>query len=177
MMIRTCRRTGRRPSGEYGRSSPNCGRPESPEDSCSTICPGGRLHHHLVVNSTGEDLEEIRRLWIYGDNVEVRRLEFNQGHTYEDLASYLTKEPREWGHPQVGERTWTPSLGLARTEPETETVPDYVTLTAPPEAVILQNEGPVRNGYGEFAWIKYMLPYQPDRRRARSKRRRRRKKE
>ena len=32
-------------------------------------CPGGRLHHHLVVNSTGEDLEEIRRLWIYGDNV------------------------------------------------------------------------------------------------------------
>lgn len=80
-------------------------------------CPGGRLHHHLVVNSTGEDLEEIRRLWIYGDNVEVRRLEFNQGHTYEDLASYLTKEPREWGHPQVGERTWTPSLGLARTEP------------------------------------------------------------
>ena len=140
-------------------------------------CPGGRLHHHLVVNSTGEDLEEIRRLWIYGDNVEVRRLEFNQGHTYEDLASYLTKEPREWGHPQVGERTWTPSLGLARTEPETETVPDYVTLTAPPEAVILQNEGPVRNGYGEFAWIKYMLPYQPDRRRARSKRRRRRKKD
>ena len=66
--------------------------------------PGGRLHHHLVVNITGEDLEEIRRLWIYGDNVEVRRLEFNQGHTYEDLASYLTKEPREWGHPQVGER-------------------------------------------------------------------------
>lgn len=52
-----------------------------------------------------------------------------------------------------------------------------MTLTAPPEAVILQNEGPVRNGYGEFAWIKYMLPYQPDRRRARSKRRRRRKKE
>ena len=130
-----------------------------------------------MVNSTGEDLEEIRRLWIYGDNVEVRRLEFNQGHTYEDLASYLTKEPREWGHPQVGERTWTPSLGLARTEPETETVPDYVTLAAPPEAIILQNQGPIRNGYGEFAWIKYMLPYQPDRRRARSKRRRRRKKE
>ena len=61
--------------------------------------------------------------------------------------------------------------------PETETVPDYVTLAAPPEAIILQNQGPIRNGYGEFAWIKYMLPYQPDRRRARSKRRRRRKKE
>ena len=139
--------------------------------------PGGRLHHHLVVNSTGDDLEEIRRLWIYGDNVEVRRLEFHQGYTYEDLASYLTKEPREWGHPQVGERTWTPSLGLARPEPETETVPDYVTLTAPPEAIVLQNEGPIRNGYGEYAWIKYLLPRRTGRRRPRAKRRRRRQRE
>ena len=122
-------------------------------------------------------MEEIRRLWIYGDNVEVRRLEFHQGYTYEDLASYLTKEPREWGHPQVGERTWTPSLGLARPEPETETVPDYVTLTAPPEAIVLQNEGPIRNGYGEYAWIKYMLPRGTGRKRPRAKRRRRRQKE
>ena len=85
--------------------------------------PGGRLHHHVVLNATGDDLEEIRRLWIYGDNLELRRLTFHRDHTYEDLASYLTKEPREWGHPQVGERTWTPSLGLAHPEPETETVP------------------------------------------------------
>ena len=122
-------------------------------------------------------MEEIRRLWIYGDNVEVRRLEFHQGYTYEDLASYLTKEPREWGHPQVGERTWTPSLGLARPEPETETVPDYVTLTAPPEAIVLQNEGPIRNGYGEYTWIKYMLPRGAGRKRPRAKRRRRRHRE
>lgn len=139
--------------------------------------PGGRLHHHVVLNSTGDDLEEIRRLWIYGDNVELRRLRFDRDYTYEDLASYLTKEPREWGHPQVGERTWTPSLGLARPEPESETVPDYVTLAAPPEAIVLQNEGPIRNGYGEYAWIKYMLPRQPGRRKTRAKRRRRRQKE
>ena len=25
--------------------------------------PGGRLHHHVVLNSTGEDLGEIRRVW------------------------------------------------------------------------------------------------------------------
>lgn len=64
--------------------------------------PGGRLHHHVVLNATGDDLEEIRRLWIYGDNLELRRLTFYRDYTYEDLASYLTKEPREWGHPQVG---------------------------------------------------------------------------
>jgi hypothetical protein len=140
-------------------------------------CPGGRLHHHLVLNSTGEDLEELRRLWIYGEDVEVRRLTFDQTYSYEDLASYLTKEPREWGHPTVGERTWTPSLGLRQPEPETEQVPDYVTLSAPPGALILANEGPIRNGYGEFAWIKYLLPTQPGQRRPRAKRRRKKKKE
>lgn len=140
-------------------------------------CPGGRLHHHMVLNSTGEDLEELRRLWIYGDNVEVRRLTFDQTYSYEDLASYLTKEPREWGHPQVGERTWTPSLGLIKPEPESESVPEYVTLTAPPGAVVLANEGPVRNGYGEYAWIKYLLPKDAARRRPKAKRRRKRKKE
>ena len=137
-------------------------------------CPGGRLHHHLVLNGTGEDLEEVRRLWIYGSNVEMTRLKFDRGHTYEDLAAYLTKEPREWGHPQVGERTWTPSLGLDRPEPQTERVPDCVTLTAPPEAEVLANEGPVRNGYGEFAWIKYMLPKSDTEHRPRARRRRKR---
>ena len=44
--------------------------------------PGGRLHHHLVLNSTGADLEEIRRLWIYGDNVELRRLTFHMINSY-----------------------------------------------------------------------------------------------
>lgn len=136
-------------------------------------CPGGRLHHHLVLNATGDDLEEIRRLWIYGDNVELRPLTFDRTYTYEDLASYLTKEPREWGHPQVGERTWTPSLGLARPEPEAGTMPDYVTLTPPPEAFVLQCEGPVRNGYGEYAWLKYLLPRDGRRKRARRRRRKR----
>lgn len=139
--------------------------------------PGGRLHHHLVLNSTGEDIAQLRTLWIYGDNVEVRRLSFHREYTYEDLASYLTKEPREWGHPRVGERTWTPSLGLRRPEPETERVPDCVTLSAPPEAVILSSEGPVRNGYGEYSWIKYLLPPEPKLRRRPKARRRRRKKE
>lgn len=134
---------------------------------------GKRLHHHMVANSTGEDLEEIKRLWIYGD-VEVQRLTFDQWHTYEELASYLTKEPREFGHPQVGERTWTPSLGLLQPEPESESVPDYMTLTAPPEALILERNGPYRNGFGEYAWIKYMLPSET-RKRPRAKRRRKKK--
>ena len=138
-------------------------------------CPGGRIHHHLVLNSTGDDLEELRRLWIWGKNVEARRLTFNRDHTYEDLASYLTKEPREWGHPQVGERTWTPSLGLTRSEPETVQVPDLLTLTAPPEALVISKEGPVVNGYGEWCWIKYLLPHDPGQPRPKARRRKRKK--
>jgi len=133
--------------------------------------PGGRLHHHLVLDSTGDDLEELRRLWIYGDNVEVRRLVFDRDYTYEDLAVYLTKEPREWGHPRAGERTWTPSLGLARPEPETAEVPDLLALTAPPEALAVWKEGPHVNGYGEWCWMKYLLPYKA-RRRPRPRRKR-----
>jgi len=94
---------------------------------------------------------------------------------YEDLASYLTKEPREWGHPQVGERTWVPSLGLARPEPKTERVSDNVTLTAPPDALVVSKEGPITNGYGEWCWIKYLLPHAPGARRAKARKRQRKK--
>lgn len=135
------------------------------------VFPGGRLHHHVVLNSTGQDVEAVRQAWLYGQDVEVIRLTFDRDHSYEDLASYLTKEPREWGHPRVGERTWTPSLNLRRPEQETERVPDCVTLTAPPEAEILSNEGPIRNGYGEYAWIKYLLPPTDTTVRRKSKRR------
>lgn len=139
--------------------------------------PGGRIHHHLVVDATGDDLEEIKALWRYGGNVELQRLTFDREHTYEDLASYLTKEPRKWGHPEVGERTWTPSLGLTRSEPVTVEVPDMVTIDAPPEAVAVSKDGPHRNGWGEWCWIKYLLPYDPARRKPKAKRKRRKKKE
>lgn len=138
--------------------------------------PGGRLHHHMVIDATGDDLEEIRRLWRYGTSVEVRRLTFSRDYTYEDMASYLTKEPREWGHPRVGERTWTPSLGLVQPEPDTAQVPDNLTLDFPPDAIPLGKVGPERNGYGEFCWIKYLLPQNPDRARKRRKARKRRRK-
>lgn len=138
--------------------------------------PGGRPHIHIVINSTGEDLDELRKLWRYGD-IDMRRLTFDREYTYEDLASYLTKEPREWGHPHVGERTWVPSLGLVKSEPETVQVPDMLTLTAPPEAIVVSKEGPHTNGYGEWCWMKYLLPYDPGRPRPRAKRKQRRKKE
>lgn len=123
------------------------------------FCPGGRPHIHAIINAAGDDLEEILSCWRYGISVEMKSLEFNRRHPYEELASYLTKEPREWGHPKLGEHTWMHSENLVEPEIIRETVPDYLTLTAPLEADIISKDGPVVNGYGEFAWLEYLLPY------------------
>ena len=69
---------------------------------------GGRLHHHLIINGTGADLDVLRSLWPYGE-VELEPLDTWQG--YEALAKYLTKEPRELGKPEVGRGTGRPPLG------------------------------------------------------------------
>lgn len=137
--------------------------------------PNGRLHHHMVLNSTGRDIAELKQIWKYGENVEVRRLKFDEDYTYGDLASYLTKEPREWGCPKVGEHTWTPSIGLRRPEQESFSVPDNLTLTAPPEAISVEVQRSESNGFGSYSWIKYLLPPEPGKKAKRAKNRRRKK--
>ena len=61
---------------------------------------------------------------------------------------------------------------MAHPEPETETVPDCVTLSAPPEAGILSGRVLWSTVMGEFAWIKYLLPRDPARKRRRNRRKR-----
>lgn len=69
---------------------------------------GGRLHHHMVVNGTGADLDVLRSLWPYGE-VELEPLDTWQG--YEALAKYLTKEPRSWASRRLGRGIGRPPLG------------------------------------------------------------------
>lgn len=111
---------------------------------------GGRLHHHMVVNGTGADLDVLRSLWPYGE-VELETLDTWQG--YEALAKYLTKEPRELGKPEVGARNWAASIGLTKPKVESEIVKDNLTVAAPPGAVILSAPPPVRNEFGEFVLL------------------------
>lgn len=112
-----------------------------------------RLHHHIVLNGSMEDLELLRSLWFYGDV----HLETIDDRGYEGLAKYLTKEAREHGGTR-GLRSWTPSRNLKKPEVESGWVPDDVTLSAPPGAVVLDSEPPVRNEFGEFSCIKYLMP-------------------
>jgi len=114
----------------------------------------GRIHHHVIVNGTGNDYELIRSLWVNGSSIEIDPID-NYG--YEELARYLTKEPRESGSPN-GARTWVPSMGLAHPKAVSDWVDDNLTLAAPPGAIILDSDSPTINTYGSYTYIKYLLP-------------------
>ena len=93
-----------------------------------------RLHHHMIVDITGEDdLEEIRSLWQGGGYIRAEPLDV---HYYRELAKYMTKEAREFGRPKPGERTWRASRNLQKPVVEYIEIPsDSVTLVAPFGAV------------------------------------------
>lgn len=130
---------------------------------------GGRLHHHMILNSTGADLEVIRSLWPYG-SVELEPLDLWEG--YEALAKYLTKEPRECGKAESGARTWAASIGLKKPKVESEIVRDNITVAAPPGAIILSSPPPIENEFGIFTTIKYYLPIRKEKKGARPPRKR-----
>ena len=117
----------------------------------------GRWHHHLVINATGNDYEEIRALWYrYGDNVDIQPL-LDDGWDYESRARYLCKE-----RPPAGKKAWTPSRGMKRPVRSSELVDDALTLTAPPGAQVIETQT-VDNGWGSYVYLKYLLPYKPRR--------------
>ena len=119
----------------------------------------GRVHHHMVVNGTGEDIEAIRSLWTNG----MALMQNLRPREFPALARYLTKEPREYGRVDIGARNWSASKGLAKAvAPPAETVPDILTLQAPPGAYILENEGTTVNEFGNYQFIKYIVPDQED---------------
>lgn len=112
-----------------------------------------RWHFHIILNRVGNDLQELQTIWPYGE-VHIEHID-ERG--YEGLAQYLTKEPREHGG-RNGLPAWVASRGLKKPEVESGWVPDDVTVTAPPGAIILEMQPPYRNEFGEFAYIKYLLP-------------------
>ena len=116
----------------------------------------GRLHHHLVLNACPEgDLKLLRRLWPYGAALHVESLETYGG--YEPLAMYLTKEPREQGRPKPGERMWSASRNLVKPRETNQWVEEIAALVPPPGAVVLDSSGK-RNEFGEFIYLKYLVP-------------------
>lgn len=114
----------------------------------------GRWHLHGILSGSGYSLElcrwDVEQAWGLG-MAEVRHLSGCVEDVLE-LSRYLTKE-----RPEVGDRGFIPSVGLRRPEVDSRRVPDRETLAAPPGCRALGNDSR-NNSFGEFQWMKYLLP-------------------
>ena len=115
----------------------------------------GRLHHHLIINATGDDYDEIRRLWKRdGDNVDFEPFGVDGPERW---AKYLTKEPREQGRRYVGDRTWRTSRNAKRPVTSYEMI-DSETELIPPHGAFILDKTECQNCYGHFRYVMARLP-------------------
>lgn len=115
---------------------------------------GGRLHHHLIINATGNDYDVIRQLWKYADTVDFEP--FGEDGP-ERWGKYLTKEPREKGRRYVGDRTWRCSIHMKKPVVTTEYVDSRDNLE-PPLGAFVVDRSSCENCYGRFCHIMAVLP-------------------
>ncbi|MBQ3503687.1 MAG: hypothetical protein IJA75_03150 [Oscillospiraceae bacterium] len=116
---------------------------------------GGRFHHHLVINSTGEDYEIIRDLWKRnGDNVDFEPFGDDGPERW---GKYLTKEPREKGRKHVGDRTWRSSIHMKKPDVKSELVDEGDALL-PPAGAFITDKTECQNCYGQFCHMMAVLP-------------------
>lgn len=128
----------------------------------------GRWHHHAVLNSTGEDFEQLHRLWPCGI-LEAKKLIIDRDHSYEALARYMAKEEGD----KLGQRSWSCTRNLRKPEVETFRVEDDTTVQVPKGGVTLKAESG-RDAWTGWQVVKYLAPGWDRHDRPKAKRRRRR---
>ena len=102
----------------------------------------GRWHHHCVIDNTGQDIDMLRACWIYGSDIDVKKLRVDAEKNHETLARYMTKELRECQDydDKPGLHGWSCTRNAKRPETETVTVPDDFKLEAPEGSTVIINE-------------------------------------
>ena len=111
-----------------------------------------RPHAHIIINAAGGDLELMRSLWIWGDDIQ---LNYIRERGYDGWAGYLTKERRVAS--LNGKKQFVGSRNLARPVTTYEWVDDGTTVDAPPGAQVL-DEGGGRNEIASCRFVKYLMP-------------------
>lgn len=109
-----------------------------------------RFHHHLVINATKRDIDDIRALWQYG----FIDIEYISDRDYVDLAKYITKESID-GKP-VGAQLWTGSRNLEKPEVTISWVDGDETLTLPAGCVRCEGNS-ADNEFGGYSYLKYRI--------------------
>lgn len=102
----------------------------------------GRWHQHIVMDNTGKDMEIIRACWIYGTDIDAKKLRVDAEKNHESLARYMTKELRECQEydARPGLHGWSCTRNAKKPEIETVTVPDDYELTPPDGSTVLIDE-------------------------------------
>ncbi len=102
----------------------------------------GRWHQHIVLDNTGRDLEIIRKCWIYGTDIEAKKLRVDKEKNHETQAKYMTKELRECQEYETrpGLHGWSCTRNAKRPEVDTVTVPDDYELDPPEGSTVLLDE-------------------------------------
>lgn len=111
-----------------------------------------RPHAHIILNAAGGDLELMRSLWIWGDDIQ---LNYIRERGYDGWAGYLTKERREAS--LNGKKQFVGSRNLDRPVTTYAWVDDGTTVDAPPGAQVL-DEGGGRNEIASCRFVKYLMP-------------------
>lgn len=111
-----------------------------------------RPHAHIIINAAGGDLELMRSLWIWGDDIQ---LNYIRERGYDGWAGYLTKERREAS--LNGKKQFVGSRNLARPVTTYEWVDDGTSVEAPPGAQVLDEGGGI-NEIASCRFVKYLIP-------------------
>ena len=132
----------------------------------------GRWHQHVVVDNTGRDFNLIRSCWIYGSDIEIRKLGIPEpgeelppwydpdadepGNYFRMVARYMTKELRECQEYETkpGLHGWSCTRNAKKPETETLTVDDDYELAAPEGSTVVLDEQK-RTEYAGYRVIKY----------------------
>lgn len=114
-----------------------------------------RLHHHAIMLLSEQDCDTLRAAWPYGD-VYISRIKVDDMHSFERLASYITKDSRA-GKTKTGERSYTPSEGLIQPEVHGRWVEEYEDIV-PPKGAILISEMREENLYSSYHQCSFILP-------------------
>ncbi len=117
----------------------------------------GRLHHHFILPSTGDDYDAIRAAWVYGGDIELKPLRVDKEKNYATLAVYYAKEARD----KLGLRSWTYTRNAKKPEEDTERVDNSYSL-CPPEGVIVLERSYIETPFGSFEYLKYLRPWKID---------------
>ena len=132
----------------------------------------GRWHQHVVIDNTGRDFNLIRSCWIYGSDIEIRKLGILEpgeelppwydpdadepGNYFRMVARYMTKELRECQEYETkpGLHGWSCTRNAKKPETETLTVDDDYELAAPEGSTVVLDEQK-RTEYAGYRVIKY----------------------